>query len=569
MQKILLLILFTFLSSNIFSQMSLVSGQPEHSLMYEGHVKVNEDLGFAFYYTEEDTHAVYTVENGVVTEIVWEEIPWDFHPTYKGRLGNKYYFFSSFFNLDNGPLYEYDHSNGNTRKIAFPQDNTCDDLLLLSDSFNGKIYYDCRSSENLLYDILSFDGNNFEPFESYIGSRHRRGNSLFVDSMDKILLWYYDNEDDSGRRTFYTFDGTNLTHIPYPENDVLMIPQAVIFQDHVLVYYVEMVDNALSIYSLYKFDGSNLIEIPGLSASPYVDIHFFIKEDKIYILMENLTDNNSSFYEYDGNSLTEIFGDTSHFPHFVAELDGTDLFSLYDENLGHDSLYELNGTTMEEITGATSHAPIIFGGMLNDKIYLSYYDRPSRTKKLFSYSSTQNEVELFNGIPQDLSYGHFELKHLNSLIHKVTETGNYPYYHYAQNENETFFSLDPENHFEGLFRFQLGDKVYYSYLDSAGIGKLFVWDGTLSTPDFDQIQNDILVHPNPTLDIVYLEIPNTLTSKHAEITLYSMDGKLVKSHSVEKSNSQIQISLENLVSGIYILELKGETGVVRKKIVKK
>lgn|SRR5690554_1108940 len=127
--------------------MTLVSGQPDLSLIEERLVKVNEDLAFLTYYGEQNqAKKLYILEGNQAEEIVWTDTPSNFNPYYRGQLDNKYYFFSIF--GQDGLLYEYNHTTRSTRKIPFPPGYACASTNLLTDNLNGKIYFACGMQRN-------------------------------------------------------------------------------------------------------------------------------------------------------------------------------------------------------------------------------------------------------------------------------------------------------------------------------------------------------------------------------------------------------------------------------------
>lgn len=560
------IILITLLSFNMFSQMTLVPGQPERSI-YDSNrtIKANDNIGFVFFYSDVAESEVYLLEDGYAEAIVWTDTPSNFNPFYKGQLGEKYYFFNVY--GSDGLLYEYDHSSSNTRKIPLPSDHTCDNTRLLIEGLNGKLYYACGTWHYGDSGILSFDGNNFEYFESppnhfILGLDH-----LYVESLNQVIIWYEEGGPDNLGAKVHTFDGSSVAPLTNPTEDMTSARFGVHFEDYVLLPYIEFIGDNDGIYYLYKYDGSDLVEIPGLPSTVFHNMRFFKKDEKVYIALDNYDNLSSSLYEYDGNRIVEVFNSTYFNPQFITEFDGKDFFSLADMNLVSTDLYSYDGNTIEKINGPSAELPIRFGGIINNTLQLVYYDNLSEESRLFSYSSGDSEVHSVLNMPQEVAYGNFQFDYNNFLLHTFRVTNES--FLYTQHESEQFGNIDPENHVVDRFELQLGNKIYYSYYNDSWKSHLYVWDGILDTPNFDMPQNDIVVHPNPAIDIVNLEIPKTLTSQNLELSLLSIDGKMIKKQSWENNNSQLQISLENLVSGIYILELKGETSVIRKKIVKK
>lgn len=86
----------------------------------------------------------------------------------------------------------------------------------------------------------------------------------------------------------------------------------------------------------------------------------------------------------------------------------------------------------------------------------------------------------------------------------------------------------------------------------------------LSTQDF--ISSKFNVFPNPMNDVV--TVTNNESINIEQIQVYDISGKSVKTHSFSNVN-QVQLNVENLASGSYLLQIKTDKGIAVKKIVKK
>ena len=86
----------------------------------------------------------------------------------------------------------------------------------------------------------------------------------------------------------------------------------------------------------------------------------------------------------------------------------------------------------------------------------------------------------------------------------------------------------------------------------------------LSTQDF--ISSKFNVFPNPINDVV--TITNNESISIEQIQVFDISGKSVKTHSFTNVN-EVQLNIENLASGSYLLQIKTNKGIAVKKIVKK
>lgn len=74
--------------------------------------------------------------------------------------------------------------------------------------------------------------------------------------------------------------------------------------------------------------------------------------------------------------------------------------------------------------------------------------------------------------------------------------------------------------------------------------------------------SSLSVYPNPASDQIMIDIHH---QENARINFYNMNGQMVKS--IDLSNSPNNININNLKSGLYILELRTNEEVSRKKII--
>ena len=82
----------------------------------------------------------------------------------------------------------------------------------------------------------------------------------------------------------------------------------------------------------------------------------------------------------------------------------------------------------------------------------------------------------------------------------------------------------------------------------------------------NQSIEDVRVYPNPTSDLLNIELPWTGNSQPATIKLYSINGMLLYQEDISGS-STIQLSGLNLSPGVYLLRVQMENQVQTKKIV--
>jgi hypothetical protein len=92
----------------------------------------------------------------------------------------------------------------------------------------------------------------------------------------------------------------------------------------------------------------------------------------------------------------------------------------------------------------------------------------------------------------------------------------------------------------------------YSLNTNCGIGEIFILPIDKTTEVFKEKpvnESFFMAYPNPVSDILYLSSSVKLT----EVSLFSLDGKLIKSQDVSKESF---LNLENIAQGSYLLIAK-------------
>jgi hypothetical protein len=85
---------------------------------------------------------------------------------------------------------------------------------------------------------------------------------------------------------------------------------------------------------------------------------------------------------------------------------------------------------------------------------------------------------------------------------------------------------------------------------------------TLATKNLNKAENDIKVFPNPTQKFLTVSLAGE--SSVGKITILDLTGNVM----IEDNLNNKQIDISNLVSGLYIVNIKTDKGVYRKKILK-
>ena len=88
----------------------------------------------------------------------------------------------------------------------------------------------------------------------------------------------------------------------------------------------------------------------------------------------------------------------------------------------------------------------------------------------------------------------------------------------------------------------------------------------LSTESFNA--GNFIIYPNPVSDVLYMKF-NSPISNTAVAEVYSVDGRLVKSENINTGVESSNIELQNLVKGVYLLQIKDNNYNKTIRIIKK
>jgi hypothetical protein len=117
-----------------------------------------------------------------------------------------------------------------------------------------------------------------------------------------------------------------------------------------------------------------------------------------------------------------------------------------------------------------------------------------------------------------------------------------------------------------FFEFEIIDDGSTLILTDLLGAKLIFGDTSLSIDEYDENQYDISLLQNPVEDKLLLNIDNQPLSENLKYTIYSIDGKQVKSSILNNGS----INVEDMVSGVYFISFVGEDSSAKTlKFIKK
>lgn len=87
---------------------------------------------------------------------------------------------------------------------------------------------------------------------------------------------------------------------------------------------------------------------------------------------------------------------------------------------------------------------------------------------------------------------------------------------------------------------------------------------TLSADEFEF--SGVSVYPNPASDIININLGEN-TSRFEQISIYDLNGRLVHLSNFDNNSTRQQIDVNNLSSGVYLIEVKTETNQFKTKLI--
>lgn len=122
------------------------------------------------------------------------------------------------------------------------------------------------------------------------------------------------------------------------------------------------------------------------------------------------------------------------------------------------------------------------------------------------------------------------------------------------NSTQNYSYLD-KNPFKGINYYQLVQEDLNGNTKDLGIRAV----------DFQIENHKISIYPNPTLDKVNVTFES---GKYQELVLMDLGGKILKLLKIKTTDLNKEINLIEYPAQIYILQLKGNDGIIREKVIK-
>ncbi|MCZ2101639.1 MAG: T9SS type A sorting domain-containing protein [Chitinophagales bacterium] len=436
---------------------------------------------------------------------------------------------TSHYSRQMSPIYQNFDNNGNlviigfrkivpysSKDMAWVGNNLCKLFKLVLDGQDGRIlsYHSPESNQNIIFN--PFQGNTFLDFFNYkpngeIDFLYNKPNPSPLANIYVIS----GRIDSLGSMVFldsleYHPKGTSIYRTNYAQKD-----------DHFFFMEEDLKQRTIHFIEM----DANLKEIKRFQPPNFIfnlQLPYLLRYTDDYMLFIQINDNSNKegyyLYIYDYNGRLLKFYDVEN--QFISQYLSNSFIFDYDD---------------------------ISGKLL---IYSCISDKDYDTKTTQWYM----DITLYDGETYDLCK-RIEVKNKNRTIWPEF----YPRYHdeeniYLSTHVGLSYYRDDGQSFPGFATSQADFSVSILKMSRASLGL-----GTTKTTDL-ATQNCLKLYPNPTTGLVSIENLEAL----AKVDIYDLNGSLVQTN----DNVTSEVNIENLKSGIYILNIKNNQINERHKIIK-
>jgi hypothetical protein len=109
--------------------------------------------------------------------------------------------------------------------------------------------------------------------------------------------------------------------------------------------------------------------------------------------------------------------------------------------------------------------------------------------------------------------------------------------------------------------------TYYYQLKQLDFDNRYAYSDMVSVV-LDALPNKVDIYPNPTTDLVNINLKDTDFDPESNIEIYNVDGKLVRSVANPNKTNTILVDLSDLPTGMYIVKIQVNGNLVTERIIK-
>ncbi len=331
---------------------------------------------------------------------------------------------------------------------------------------------------------------------------------------------------------------------------------------------------------LYMFDGVTLTKIDVNPAGSSDPNELTTVGPDLYFNAESTT-GDKELHKYDTalSMLTEIdvsaTGSSSPFALYTAEgvlADGILYFTASD--LGDVEMYKydtiMSSLTKIDIDPAGSSFPAIFPGnylKVGTSIFVPAEDAATGDRELYEYDTITTMVTKIDVNPSGPS-APLELVEMFGKLYFTADDPSTGKELYVFDGSLSLIELNPSG--SGMpFGLTVTDApaLYLGGTDGVSGAEMFEYlDPTLSI-DEPELADGFKMYPNPAKSTGFVQIEMPHNSVLNRVSIYSIGGNLVQETEVEQQGNEIKVSLANLASGMYFLNIQTSRSSVIKKLI--
>lgn len=460
-------------------------------------------------------------------------------------------------------LYAYDGNGTSCQQVT----NVTVPIQRIVGTFQNKLYFLAGSSFSTQNELYSYDGTTTTATGIYSYTQY----SFRVVQNKLIFSGLVLDSNNQRQAAIIEYDGSIIRQlVPLNRSDAINITTDTI-NDIAYFFY----EQPFGSYFLYKYQNSTASLV---DSSSYKPSHLITFNNALYFSRHTNTSGLFTvLHRYDGTQIDTITIENGlgGAPLFMTEEDGKLYFMALSSkrNVQYYNIYEYrNGQTVKMSNYqiplnklqtlrperkqwiAANNGQLLFPGGLNNDLELVQKDSVETFMDLnTSYSSDPKRI--------------FEYNNRFYYVAKSSQTtvNGYELYEYDGNTHQNLTAnINPTGASEPEYFQKIGDEIYFAAYTDANVmtGRAIQLFRMKATP-FVGIQKiatvqDLQVYPNPTTGMLTLQ-----TAAQVEaVYLYNLAGKLILSPTVNN------IDISSLASGVYIVQVKTDKGLLHKKVVK-
>lgn len=132
--------------------------------------------------------------------------------------------------------------------------------------------------------------------------------------------------------------------------------------------------------------------------------------------------------------------------------------------------------------------------------------------------------------------------------------------YFSYNNGTSWRTLNEGLNKKNILTLAISDKYIYAGIEKGGVWKRSIKEivGIVEP----SAKSTLKIYPNPTNDYISIEIPNN----NSTIEIINYNGQLVKR--IMAKNQITEINISSFKSGIYLIKISDDKGVLTKKIIK-